>query len=143
MVVSLRQADYLSKGVLEPCVWAHSYKLFKGRLNSNVEIRSNDMPIGNPFNVTQYAVLLSLLAKTSNLSVGEISFDITDCHIYVNQLKAIKLQLERFDRLLKWEKFIQLNNDDTVLREYNELINRRDYLDEKIINAPYLKDDYD
>ena len=143
MVVSLRQADYLKSGVLESCVWAHSYKLFKGKLNSNVEIRSNDMPIGNPFNVTQYAVLLSLLAKTSNLDVGEISFDITDCHIYVNQLKAIKLQLERFDRLCKWEKFIKLNNDDNVEREYNELISRRDYLAKKIKENNYLKDDYE
>lgn len=143
MVVSLRQAEFLKTGVLEPCVWAHSYKLYKGKLNSNVEIRSNDMPIGNPFNVTQYAILLSLLAKTSNLDVGEISFDITDCHIYINQLKAIKLQLERFDRLTKWEKFIQTNNDDTVEREYNDLINRKRYLDVKINNASYLVDDYE
>lgn len=143
MVVSLRQAEYLKTGVLEPCVWAHSYKLFKGRLNSNVEIRSNDMPIGNPFNVTQYAVLLALLAKTSNLEVGEISFDITDCHIYVNQLKAIKLQLERFDRLSKWEKFIETHNDIDIEKEYIDLINRKEYLEEKLEKAEYLINDYE
>ena len=143
MVVSLRQANYLSTGVLEPCVWAHSYKLFKGKLNSNVEIRSNDMPIGNPFKVTQYAVLLSLLAKTSNLQVGEISFDITDSHIYVNQLKAIKLELERFDRLTKWEKYIQTHNDKDIENEYKELENRKEYLNKKITENEYLKKDYE
>ena len=143
MVVSLRQADYLKSGVLEPCVWAHSYKLFKGKLNSNVEIRSNDMPIGNPFNVTQYAVLLSILAKTSGLSVGEISFDITDCHIYVNQLKAIKLELERFDRLIKWEKFVQTNSDENVENEYKELLSRQEYLNKKISENEFLKKDYE
>ncbi len=142
MVVSLRQSAYLKKGVLEPCVWASTYKLHKGRLNSNVTIRSNDMPLGNPFNVTQYAILLSLLANNAKLDVGEISFDITDCHIYVNQLDGINLQLSRYDKLLKWEKFIQTNNDDTIIKEYNELIYRKKYLEEKIIQNNYLKDDY-
>ncbi|MBQ3021128.1 MAG: thymidylate synthase [Bacilli bacterium] len=143
MVISLRQDNYLKTGVLEPCVWANSYKMYKGKLYSNVEIRSNDMPIGNPFNVTQYAVLLALFSNHANLEVGEISFDITDCHIYVNQLKAIKLQLERYTRLLKWEKYIKEHDDMEVEREYNDLISRREYLLDKIEKADYLKDDYE
>ncbi len=142
MVVSLRQADYLKTGVLEPCVWAHTYKLHKGKLNSNVTIRSNDMPLGNPFNVTQYAILLSILAKVSNLSVGEISFDIADCHLYINQLEGIKLQLSRYDKLSKWEKFIETHNDNEIEKEYIDLINRRKYLNDKILKSSFLKQDY-
>ena len=107
MVVSLRQNEFLKKGVLEPCVWTSSYKLHKGKLNSNVSIRSNDMPLGNPFNVTQYSILLSLLAKLNKFEIGEIAFNITDCHIYVNQLEGIKLELSRYERLNKFEKFIK------------------------------------
>ena len=130
-------------GVIEPCVWANSYKMYKNKLYSNVEIRSNDMPIGNPFNVTQYAVLLSLFSKEANLKPGEISFDITDCHIYINQLKAIELQLERYDRLRKWESFIQNHTDEDIEYEYNELINRKEYLDKKIENNESIKKDYE
>ena len=142
MVVSLRQANYLKYGVLEPCVWAHTYKLHKGKLNSNVEIRSNDMPLGNPFNVTQYAILLSLLAKHGGFIPGEISFDVADCHIYVNQLDGIKLQLSRYDKLLKWEKFIQNHSDKEIELTYKELIDRREYLNKKIIDNSILKDKY-
>ena len=142
MVVSLRQANYLKTGVLEPCVWAHTYKLHKGRLNSNVNIRSNDMPLGNPFNVTQYSVLLSLLAKHGGFDPGEICLNIADCHIYVNQLDGIKLELSRYDKLLKWEKFIQTHDDREINLAYKELINKRDYINKKIIDSPHLKDNY-
>ena len=142
MVVSLRQDKYLSEGVLEPCVWSSTYKLYKDKLYSNISIRSNDMPLGNPFNVTQYAVLLSILAKINNFEVGEISFNITDCHIYINQLKGIKLQLDRFDRLTKWEEFIKNHTDIEIEKEYFELLYRKEYLEKKIIDMPSLKEDY-
>lgn len=143
MVISLRQEEFLKSGVIEPCVWANSYKMYKNKLYSNVEIRSNDMPIGNPFNVTQYAVLLSLFAKEAKLKPGEIAFDITDCHIYINQLKAIQLQLERYDRLKKWESFIQTHNDEDIEEEYQELLNRREYLKIKTKNNENLRNHYE
>ena len=142
MVVSLRQSEFLKSGVLEPCVWAHTYKLHKGRLNSNVTIRSNDMPLGNPFNVTQYSILLSLLANHGGFKPGEISFDITDCHIYVNQLDGINLQLSRYDKLIKWENYIQTHNDYDIENTYKELIDRKIYLDDKVKSNPDLKSSY-
>jgi len=143
MVVSLRQADYLKDGVLEPCVWTSTFNVMKDKLHCNVNVRSNDMPLGNPFNVTQYAVLLSILAKTNNLNTGELAFNISNCHIYINQLKGIKLELERFDRLSKWEKFIQTNADKEIEDKYEELLGRKELIDNKIENMPFLKDDYE
>lgn len=84
------------------------------------------MPIGNPFNVTQYAILLSLLAKVSNLEVGNLNWTISDCHIYVNQLEQIKLQLNRFDKLLKWESFIKNNDDKEIIKEYKKILESSD-----------------
>ena len=121
MVVSLRQAKYLKDGVLEPCVWTSTFNVMRNKLHCNVNVRSNDMPLGNPFNVTQYAVLLSILSKINNYEVGEITFDISDCHIYINQLNGIKLQLERYDRLIKWENFIKVNSDETIEKEYDDV----------------------
>lgn len=142
MVISLRQAANLKNGVLEPCVWSNEYTLHKGRLYSLVDIRSNDMPLGNPFNVTQYSILLSILAKISNLEVGGISFNISNCHLYVNQLDGINLQLSRYEKLLKWEKFIQNHTDKEIESEHKELLNRKNYLDKKIKDNPFLEKDY-
>lgn len=140
MVISLRRANYLKNGVLEPCVWSTAYKLHKDKLNSNVNI--NVMSLDNPFNVTQYSILLSILSKINDFNVGEIVFNITDCHIYVNQLEEIKLQLSRYNRLIKWEKYIQTHNDIDIENSYKELINRKEYINKKIIECNYLEKDY-
>ena len=55
------------------------------------------MPLGLPFNVTQYAVLLSLLANFSNLKPGKLYWSIKDAHIYVNQINGILEQIKRGD----------------------------------------------
>ena len=65
-------------------------------LNAWVHQRSCDVPLGLPFNVTQYAVLLKMLAQVTGLKAGTIDWSIKDAHIYVNQVDGIKEQLERF-----------------------------------------------
>ena len=56
-----------------------------------------DVPLGLPFNVTQYATLLCMLAQVCGLKPGTIDWSIKDAHIYVNQIDGIKEQLKRFD----------------------------------------------
>ena len=53
--------------------------------------------MGLPFNVTQYATLLCMLAKVCGLQPGTLNWSIKDAHIYVNQIEPIKEQLRRFD----------------------------------------------
>ena len=55
------------------------------------------MPLGLPFNITQYAVLLSMLAQVCGLKPGTIDWSIKDAHIYVNQVDGIKEQIRRMD----------------------------------------------
>lgn len=62
-----------------------------------VHQRSCDVPLGLPFNVTQYAVLLSMVAQVCGLKPGTIDWSIKDAHIYLNQIDGIKEQLKRFD----------------------------------------------
>ncbi|MBR5121341.1 MAG: thymidylate synthase, partial [Oscillospiraceae bacterium] len=54
-------------------------------------------PLGLPFNVTQYAVLLNMLAQVCGLEAGTLNWSIKDAHIYTNQLSGVKEQLERFE----------------------------------------------
>ncbi len=97
MVMSLWQNEYLNTAVLPSCVWSSEWDVTDGKLNAWVHQRSCDVPLGLPFNVTQYAVLLSLLANFSNLKPGKLYWSIKDAHIYVNQINGILEQIKRGD----------------------------------------------
>ena len=58
-------------------------------------MRSNDMPLGSPFNVASYALLLEILAKTVNMVSDELICNIGDSHIYIDQIDGINEQLTR------------------------------------------------
>ncbi len=97
MVMSLWQNDYLSTAVLPSCVWSSEWDVTEGRLSALVHQRSCDTPLGLPFNVTQYSVLLYMLAQVTGLKPGTLSWSIKDAHIYENQLDGVREQLRRFD----------------------------------------------
>jgi len=97
MLMTLWQDDYLDTAVLPSCVWSSEWDITDGKLNCWVHQRSCDVPLGLPFNVTQYAVFLSMLAQVCNLKPGTIDWSIKDAHIYVNQVDGIKEQIRRMD----------------------------------------------
>lgn len=96
-VMSLWQDEYLDTAVLPSCVWSSEWDITNGVLNAWVHQRSCDVPLGLPFNVTQYAVLLCMLAQVCGLKPGTIDWSIKDAHIYVNQIDGIKEQIERYE----------------------------------------------
>lgn len=94
MNINLWQDAHIPKAVLPSCVWSSEYKVTPdGKLHSYVHQRSADVPLGLPFNITQYAILLSMFAASCGYTVGTMSWSIMDAHIYVNQLDGIKKQL--------------------------------------------------
>lgn len=96
MIMSLWQDDYLETAVLPSCVWNSMWDVTDGKLNAVVTCRSNDVPLGMPFNVTQYAVLVHLLAHVTGLKPGKLYYNAKDVHIYVNQIDGIKEQIKRY-----------------------------------------------
>lgn len=97
IVISLWQEEFLETAVLPPCVWSSEWDVTDGHLNLWVHQRSCDVPLGLPFNLTQYAVFLSLIAHVTNLKVGTLNYSIKDAHIYVDQIEGIKEQIKRYD----------------------------------------------
>ena len=95
MVMSLWQNCELETAVLPSCVWSSEWDVTDGKLNLWVHQRSCDVPLGLPFNVTQYAVLQAMIAQVCNLEVGTIDWSIKDAHIYENQVEGIREQLAR------------------------------------------------
>jgi len=57
--------------------------------------RSVDTPLGLPFNIASYALLLLMLAKQVNMAPDELIGNLGDTHIYLNQVDGIKEQLTR------------------------------------------------
>ena len=99
LIMSLWQNEWLNTAVLPSCVWSSEWDVTNGKLNAWVHQRSCDVPLGLPFNVTQYATLLSLFAKSTGLEPGTLDWSIKDAHIYVNQVDGIKEQIQNGDIL--------------------------------------------
>ena len=57
--------------------------------------RSVDAPLGLPFNIASYALLLELLAMEVNMVPDELVGNLGDCHIYLDQIDGVKEQIWR------------------------------------------------
>lgn len=95
MIVSLWNIEDLPEMNLQPCAFQTIWDVTDGRLNCMLIQRSGDFPLGIPFNMTQYAVLVYLIAQVVELKAGLFTHVINNAHIYENQLEGMKLQLER------------------------------------------------
>lgn len=93
MIMSLWQNEFFPTACLPSCVWNSQWNVTNGRLNLIVNCRSNDVPLGLPFNITQYATLAFLIAQVTGLQAGEMLYVINDAHIYMNQLDGINEQI--------------------------------------------------
>jgi thymidylate synthase len=72
--------------------------------------RSQDVPLGTPFNIASYALLLEIIAKMVNMVPDELITNMGDCHIYSNQIDGIKEQLTREPYRLP--KLVHMKTDD-------------------------------
>jgi len=71
--------------------------------------RSQDVPLGTPFNIASYALLLEIIAKMVNMVPDELISNMGDCHIYLNQIDRIKEQITRTPYELP--KLVHINTD--------------------------------
>lgn len=70
-----------------------------GHLSMSVYIRSNDIFLGNPFNVFSYYVLLRLFCMRHNFLPKNLIFNIGDGHIYSNHIESITSQMKNSPRV--------------------------------------------
>lgn len=95
MIMSLWQIPHLDGGSLHPCAFMTMWDVTDNRLNCMLVQRSGDVPLGIPFNMTQYAVLVHLIAKVTGFEPGLFTHVINNAHIYENQIEGMKEQLSR------------------------------------------------
>lgn len=116
MVKSLWQDEFLRTAVLPSCVWSTEWDVTDDTLNLFVHQRSCDVPLGLPFNITQYSCFLAMIAQVTSLKVGKLYYSIKDAHIYVNQIDGVKEQIRREDRynelsLLSREELLKMKKE--------------------------------
>lgn len=86
---------YFDKGCLRPCMYSHQFSVLDGTLHLTSTQRSCDLPLGGAFNLVQCWFLLNITAKLTGLKVGTVTWNITNAHIYGNQIPLVPIQLER------------------------------------------------
>jgi len=80
--------------------------------------RSVDTPLGLPFNIASYALLLTIIAKEVKMIPDELICSLGDTHIYLNQIEGANEQLSRepynCPELLMLDEFHYLMDDTDI-----------------------------
>ena len=126
---------------LYPCAYSMTFNVTKKNdedklaLNGILNQRSNDILTANSWNVTQYSVLLHMLAQACGYEVGELVHVIADAHIYDRHIPIIKELIERptYDAPEFWinpdvKDFYEFKVEDFELRNYK--------FGPKVVNIP-------
>ena len=122
----------LSEMALYPCAYSVTFNVSGSKLNAILNQRSQDMITANNWNVTQYAVLVHMLAQVSNLIPGELIHVIADAHIYDRHIPIAKELILRkeYDAPEFWlnpsiKNFYDFTTDDIRLENY--IYNKKKY----------------
>ena len=95
IIVSAWNVGELDRMALQPCHAFFQFFVADGRLSCQLYQRSADLFLGVPFNIASYAVLTHMVAQQCDLEVGDFVWTGGDCHIYLNHLEQVDLQLAR------------------------------------------------
>jgi thymidylate synthase len=80
---------------LYPCAYSVTFNVTGKKLNAILNQRSQDILVANNWNVSQYAILVHMLAQVSDLEVGEFVHVIADAHIYDRHIPLITDLIKR------------------------------------------------
>jgi thymidylate synthase len=115
----------LDKMALTPCVYETHWIVKQSKLHLIVNIRSNDLFLGNPFNIFQYYVLQRMIAQVTEYELGTLTFNIDDAHVYDRHIDLVteQLYLPHYEAPHLWlnpdvKNFYDFKMEDFELRDY-------------------------
>jgi thymidylate synthase len=95
LLVSAWNVGELKSMALLPCHLLFQFYVVNRTLSCQMYQRSADALLGVPFNIASYALLTHMVAQQCDLSVGDFIWTGGDCHLYLNHLAQVELQLSR------------------------------------------------
>lgn len=66
-----------------------------GKVSGMLHMRSSDVFLGLPFNITSYALMAHLIGREMGAGASRLCVSLGDYHIYENHLEQIEEQLTR------------------------------------------------
>ena len=134
LIVSAWNVGELDQMALAPCHAMFQFYVVEGRLSCLLFQRSADCFLGVPFNIASYALLTHMIAEQCGLQPGEFIWTGGDCHIYMNHLEQVKLQLSRQPLALPT---LQINRKPDSIFDYRyEDFELQNYQSHSAIAAP-------
>lgn len=95
MLVSAWNPQQLGEMALPPCHYCFQLLSNDGYVDLLWNQRSSDFPLGVPYDLASYAMLLTLICQQVKMKPGKVIGFFADSHIYVNQIEGVKEQLKR------------------------------------------------
>lgn len=95
LIVTAWHPYYVDKVGLPPCHCLFQFHVSGKYLSCQLYQRSCDLFLGVPFNISSYCLLLSVIARVTNLVPREFVHTYGDLHIYENHVEQLKKQLEK------------------------------------------------
>jgi thymidylate synthase len=122
MVISAWNPVDLDKMVLEPCHVMFQLYVREGKwLDGMLYMRSNDLFLGAPWNISCYALLIHMFAHLSGYNAGKLVYTVGDAHLYEDHIQQVKEQIKRPLRRLPTLSIINRNQesiDDFKLEDF-------------------------
>lgn len=140
LIISAWNPSDIPYMALPPCHVMAQFRVVNGKLSCMMTQRSADAFLGVPFNIASYALLTHIIARETNLDVGEFIISIGDFHIYNNHMDQVMEQLQRtphsLPKLYIDEKFELLPYGKEYDLDTAKLITLLDYQSYDTIKAP-------
>lgn len=100
LIVTAWNPVEVDKVFVAPCHCLFKFFHAQGELSLHVFQRSADVPIGVPFDVAEFALLLMMVAQVTGLKTKDLVYTLSDTHIYLDQIEVVKELLTREPRPL-------------------------------------------
>lgn len=139
LLVDAWQADILKEQALPPCHPMYELTVTDEYVDLSFVMRSNDAFLGNPYNVTSYAIMLKMIARELGKEARYLTYTGHNVHLYSNHVAQAQEVAERLERLNELRKqgmygpvdliitadkdknFFELTKEDFELVNYNHM----------------------
>jgi len=98
LIVTHWNPGELDQMALPPCHMMYMFMILDGYIHMTMVQRSCDYPLGVPYNIASYALLLRIIAGMGDLKPGKLTHVMHNIHVYENQLDLFKEQMSRIPK---------------------------------------------
>lgn len=141
LIVTHWNPGEIAEMALPPCHMMYQFGIVGDRLDMCFYQRSCDLPLGVPFNIASYALLLHIVARITGLQPGVLTHFMWNIHIYEDQLETlITKQLSKDRDPMQYDAPTLVISDRLqTLEDFETLASVQDFTFENYNHYPFIK----